>query len=168
MVLIVNTTSDKELSKEFREILEERNTEYEMIEAADMNISPCLGCNFCWLKTPGTCAIKDDYEEILVRAHKVDQLWVITNTALGFMDHKGKNIFDRDYNFFSEECRRFTGPEIYSLPVRIMLDILFKTAFKNTAISLSKKLGCTKPLDYKTLETDEQWTENLAVHQRAV
>lgn len=76
-------------------------------------------------------------------------------------------IFDRDYNFFSEECQRFTGPEIYSLPVRIMLDILFKTAFKNTAISLSKKLGCTKPLDYKTLETDKQWTENLAVHQRA-
>lgn len=95
MVLIVNTTSDKELSKEFREILEERNTEYEMIEAADMNISPCLGCNFCWLKTPGTCAIKDDYEDILVRAHKADQLWVITNTALDFMDHKGKNIFDR-------------------------------------------------------------------------
>ena len=24
-----------------------------------------------------------------------DQLWVISDTALGFLDHKGKNIFDR-------------------------------------------------------------------------
>lgn len=77
-------------------------------------------------------------------------------------------IFDRDCSFFSEECDRFTGAEIYSLPVRIMLDILFKTAFKNTAISLSKKLGCSKPIDYKTLEKDEQWIEDLSVHQSAV
>ncbi|MCR5672792.1 MAG: flavodoxin family protein, partial [Lachnospiraceae bacterium] len=46
-------------------------------------------------KTPGVCSIKDDYEIILKKIIHADQLWVISNTALGFLDHKGKNIFDR-------------------------------------------------------------------------
>ena len=69
--------------------------EFEIVEAADMKISHCIGCNFCWLKTPGICSIKDDYEEILKKMIHADQIWVISGTALGFLDHKGKNIFDR-------------------------------------------------------------------------
>ena len=31
-----------------------------------MNISHCVGCNCCWLKTPGICVIKVDYEQIFI------------------------------------------------------------------------------------------------------
>ncbi len=95
MVLIINTISTKELSQELKRMLTERNTEFEIVEADSMNISPCLGCNFCWLKTPGTCTIKDDYEGILVKMINADQVWIVSDTALGFIDHKGKNIIDR-------------------------------------------------------------------------
>ena len=37
----------------------------------------------------------DDYEIILKRFIHADQAWVISDTALGFLDHKGKNIYDR-------------------------------------------------------------------------
>lgn len=95
MVLIVNTTSDTSVTEEIRKLAGESGSEPEVIEASGLNISHCIGCNYCWLKTPGECSIKDDYEIILKRIIHADQLWVISDTALGFLDHKGKNIFDR-------------------------------------------------------------------------
>ncbi|MCR5687880.1 MAG: flavodoxin family protein [Lachnospiraceae bacterium] len=95
MILIVNTTSDTSVTKEIKERAAGLGLEPEVIEAAGMKISHCIGCNYCWLKTPGVCSVKDDYEIILKKVIHADQLWVISDTALGFLDHKGKNIFDR-------------------------------------------------------------------------
>lgn len=95
MVLIVNTTKDTIITNELQALTGNKGIETEIVEAGDMKISPCIGCNYCWLKTPGVCSIKDDYEEILKKIIKADDLWVISDTALGFIDHKGKNIFDR-------------------------------------------------------------------------
>lgn len=95
MILIVNTSSDTSITEELKRNFEEKHIEAEIVEAAPLRISHCIGCNYCWLKTPGECAIKDDYEIILKKVIHADQLWVISDTALGFLDHKGKNIFDR-------------------------------------------------------------------------
>ena len=38
----------------------------EIIDTSDMKIAHCMGCNQYWLKTPGICAIKDDYEGVLM------------------------------------------------------------------------------------------------------
>ena len=95
MILIVNTTSDKTVTDELKQNIDAVKADVEIIEASTLKISPCIGCNYCWLKTPGECAIKDDYEIILKKIIHADQLWVISDTALGFIDHKGKNIFDR-------------------------------------------------------------------------
>lgn len=109
MILIVNTTTDRTITENLHAELmkkgfsEARTDEsdgkkketYEIVEAGERKISPCIGCNYCWLKTPGICSIKDDYEEILKKMIHADQLWVISETALGFLDHKGKNIYDR-------------------------------------------------------------------------
>ena len=39
--------------------------------------------------------INDDYEQIVELLAKGGQMWVISDTALGFINHKGKNIYDR-------------------------------------------------------------------------
>ncbi|MCR5509144.1 MAG: flavodoxin family protein [Lachnospiraceae bacterium] len=95
MILIVNSTFDDQISKEVSAAALERELDIEVIEAAPLKISHCIGCNHCWLKTPGECSVKDDYEIILKKVIHADQMWVISDTALGFIDHKGKNIFDR-------------------------------------------------------------------------
>ena len=109
MILIVNTTTDRTITENLHAELmkkgfseartegetEKKNSVYEIVEAGERKISPCIGCNYCWLKSPGICSIKDDYEEILKKMIHADQLWVISETALGFLDHKGKNIYDR-------------------------------------------------------------------------
>ncbi len=95
MIVIVNTTSDEAITDTIKQQLAVCKVEAEIIEASNLNIGHCIGCNYCWLKTPGECAVKDDYEEILKKIVHADQLWVISDTALGFINHKGKNIFDR-------------------------------------------------------------------------
>ena len=87
MTVIVNTTDNKDIMKILEKNLFGRSLEYEIFEASDMHISHCRGCNFCWLKTPGVCAIKDDYEKILKELPRASQLWVISDTALGFLNH---------------------------------------------------------------------------------
>lgn len=92
MLLIVNTSSDRKLGEEFKDLTKAKSV---VIDCSDLDIKPCIGCNCCWLKTPGECSIKDDYNNILKQIPEADQLWVISDTALGFIDHKGKNVFDR-------------------------------------------------------------------------
>ena len=63
-VLIVNT-----LPQNHPEALAAIRTLGEKAECRVMNVyekqfRPCVGCNACWLKTPGVCSIRDGYEEI--------------------------------------------------------------------------------------------------------
>lgn len=95
MILIVNTTTDTSVTDDLKNSLAGRGADFEIIEAGGLRISPCIGCNHCWLKTPGECSIKDDFERILKKIVHADQMWVISDTALGFLDHKGKNVYDR-------------------------------------------------------------------------
>ena len=125
MVLIVNTTSDTSVTDTIRSEIEKRSDkaviatsptpDVEIIEAASLNISHCIGCNYCWLKTPGVCTIKDDYEIIMKKVVHADQLWVISDTALGFLDHKGKNIFDRILPIATMYLR-FKGDQMRHVP----------------------------------------------------
>lgn len=96
MILIIDTMSDgkgKQVETALRK--EGRQGDFEYIDATGMNISHCLGCNYCWLKTPGQCVIKDDYEAILKKMSKADQVWILSDTKFGFVTYRAKNIVDR-------------------------------------------------------------------------
>ena len=63
-----------------------QENDIEVINTSDMKIAHCVGCNQCWLKTPGICAFKDDYETILKKLVQVDNLWIVSDTRFGFLD----------------------------------------------------------------------------------
>ena len=69
--------------------------DHKIIHACEMDVHPCVGCNACWLKTPGICSVKDGYEEILKAYLEYDATVFLCGTALGFVDHRMKNIIDR-------------------------------------------------------------------------
>ena len=96
MILLIDTTNEgigKKIASELAN--SSRGKSYEYIDASNMNISHCVGCNFCWLKTPGQCVIKDEYEPLLKKMSKADQVWLISDTKFGFVSYKTKNIVDR-------------------------------------------------------------------------
>lgn len=97
MILMIDSTR-KHIGNQIAEELLHRggnSDEFELIDITGMHISHCVGCNYCWLKTPGICAIKDDYEPILKKMSKAHQVWLISDTHFGFVSYQTKNIVDR-------------------------------------------------------------------------
>lgn len=60
-----------------------------------MKISHCIGCNDCWIKTPGLCCIKDDYEQVLLSILQAERVIFLTDTKLGFVCSQMKHMIDR-------------------------------------------------------------------------
>ena len=75
--------------------LEQTVPEVRVIHAYEKNFRPCVGCNACWLKTPGVCSIRDGYEELLQAYLEYDAVVFLAGTALNFVDHRMKNVIDR-------------------------------------------------------------------------
>ena len=97
MVLMVDTTTKHTGKAIAEELLRSGETAagFELIDTTRLHISHCAGCNYCWLKTPGVCVIQDDYEPILRKMSKADQVWLISDTHFGFVSWQTKNIVDR-------------------------------------------------------------------------
>lgn len=94
--LIVNTLTDND--EDVEGIIKELTEKYDVMEVlntSSMDIKGCIGCNYCWLKTPGICSVKDDYEELLKKYLQVDRVIFIADTSLGFVSSRMKNIIDR-------------------------------------------------------------------------
>ena len=67
----------------------------QIIHAYEQSFRPCVGCNACWLVTPGVCTVKDGYEELLKAYLHYDAVLFLSGTALNFVDHRMKNLIDR-------------------------------------------------------------------------
>ncbi len=93
MTIILNTIEEKSVLEQISNLIQDN--EREIVNTSDMKIAHCMGCNQCWLKTPGVCAIKDDYESILKKLVKADNLWLVSDTKFGFLDYKSKRMMDR-------------------------------------------------------------------------
>ncbi len=95
MSLLVVNTLPAEKAQAAIDRLTARSAESRVIHTQPLNIRPCIGCNACWLKTPGRCAMRDDYEEILKAYLEYDAAVFLSGTALNFVDHRMKNLVDR-------------------------------------------------------------------------
>ena len=95
-LLIVNTLpEDDPAVSSALEALGRGAEEVRVIHTYEKNLRPCIGCNACWLVTPGICAVKDGYEELLEAYLAYDATIFLSGTALNFVDHRMKNVIDR-------------------------------------------------------------------------
>jgi len=94
--LVVSTLPEIDnKTNEFINSLKVKAIDTEVLETNKYKIGNCIGCNNCWLKTPGVCAVKDDWEILFKKFLKSDYVIFITEARLGFISHKMKNIVDR-------------------------------------------------------------------------
>ena len=61
----------------------------------------CIGCFACWLKTPGRCMIKDEYQGMGEKISKVDELLIISKATFGSYSSVVKNVLDRSISYVS-------------------------------------------------------------------
>ena len=95
MTIVINTLEAGVYTEQINALLANNDFDIEIIDTANMKIAHCMGCNQCWLKTPGVCAIKDDYETIIKKLVSADNVWLVSDTKVGFIDYRGKRILDR-------------------------------------------------------------------------
>ncbi|MBO4689078.1 MAG: NAD(P)H-dependent oxidoreductase [Clostridiales bacterium] len=62
-------------------------------------------------------------------------------------------IYGRDSAFESEECKAFTGPEIFPAYIRLLVGVLFKTVVKKGFNKMAADWGCTRPLTDRPYES---------------
>ena len=58
-------------------------------------IKHCIGCFGCWLKTPGQCVLKDDYNNMGELGGKAEELTVISKCVYGTYSPFVRNVLDR-------------------------------------------------------------------------
>lgn len=63
-------------------------------------------------------------------------------------------LFAEGDGFFREEAKKFTGPEYFSLPMRLIMQFVFKTFAKKSFQKAAASWGCHTPLDEKVWETE--------------
>ena len=71
--------------------------EYEgwTVVSDDGSIRPCTGCFGCWNRTPGTCVVRDGYENMGLLIHRAEEVLVISRYRYGGFSGFVKNVFDR-------------------------------------------------------------------------
>lgn len=69
------------------------NTRY--IDLSSMNITNCIGCFKCWVKTPGKCCLRDDATKVYPVIAQCDKLMYITRTKYGGYDSIMKRMLER-------------------------------------------------------------------------
>lgn len=55
----------------------------------------CIGCFGCWLKTPGTCIIKDGFENMGKKLSEIEEFILISKATFGSYSSPVKNVLDR-------------------------------------------------------------------------
>ena len=95
-LLVVNVLPKDDLTAQAAiQSLKHSAANVQVIHAYEQDFRPCAGCNACWLVTPGICAVKDGYEELLKAYLQYDAVLFLSGTALNFVDFRMKNLIDR-------------------------------------------------------------------------
>jgi multimeric flavodoxin WrbA len=100
LILNGNPSGDKSDIDRYIESLanEMRSAGYDtdVLVLRDLNIKPCIGCFNCWLKTPGTCSIRDDAAEVSRQYIAADHVILASPLIMGFLSSLLKNTMDRN------------------------------------------------------------------------
>ncbi len=66
---------------------------------ASPKMAPCRGFYDCWLRTPGTCALHDGFENLGQQIGRCDDLIIVSKSLYGGYSKEIKNALDRSISF---------------------------------------------------------------------
>lgn len=90
----------------------------------------------------GGCLVKGDNFGIRILDEKKQEQVTKPYQAMGA-------LFAQGDGFFREEAKEFTGLEYFSLPMRLIMQVVFKTFAKKMFQKAAASWGCNTPLDEK-------------------
>ena len=97
------------LSEQFIKGAEENGHEITVLDAAHMNLHPCIGCGKCGMN--GTCVHKDDNSKIRDSLLTTDMVVFVTPIYYFGMSAQLKTVIDRFYSYTTQ----LSGKKPFSL-----------------------------------------------------
>ncbi len=88
-----------DLGQEEFTVLEPPSTGDTIVISDHGKIRPCIGCFGCWIKTPGVCIIKDDYQSMGELLSKCDEIIIISRCVYGSYSPFIRNVLDRSISY---------------------------------------------------------------------
>ncbi len=95
----------------------------------------------------GGCLVKGDNFGIRIVDEKTQAQLTKPYQAMG-------RLFAEGEGFFREEAKKFTGPEYFPLPARLLIGLIHRTLGKKMFQKVAASWGCNTPLDEKVWETN--------------
>lgn len=80
-----------------------------VIVLRDLKISPCTGCFNCWLKTAGTCTIRDDARDVTRQYIAAEHVIFASPLIMGFPSALLKNAMDRNISIMHPHLEEVDG-----------------------------------------------------------
>ena len=96
MKLLIHDLTEDQCAKTGLSDLSDK--EYIIIKAKRIE-KYCVGCFGCWLKTPGTCIVKDEFQHMGENIAKADELVIISKSSFGSYSSAVKNVLDRSISY---------------------------------------------------------------------
>lgn len=172
-ITIINGVHDATFAKHERTIAKaiahySRKNHIDYFIIRKLNVSTCIGCFGCWVKTPGVCIIKDDMEAIVKSMAKTDFVLYISPLITGFITTQLKMVLDRSIpillpiiKIYNGEChhpKRYDNPfnigivllhhgHIVDEEASITFDIFDRTARNMHAEKVLKRTATSKDLE---------------------
>jgi multimeric flavodoxin WrbA len=105
--------------------MREKGARLQIVQLADLDINPCIGCFTCYADTPGECIHQDDMPALTERLRSADMMVLATPVYLDGMTSWGKIFVDRlvtclDPHFQQDDVGLF-HPLRGKLPKKIFL-----------------------------------------------
>lgn len=97
LLIINNLPKTDEKAQKAIGKLTEKSEKTQVIQASELNVSNCIGCKACLVKTPGVCCLKDDYKRIEELILNYDNIIYISETSLNFLDYSTIRLFERQF-----------------------------------------------------------------------
>lgn len=69
----------------------------------------CTGCFGCWVRTPGSCVIRDALGDLGALLARTDELWVVSKNAFGGLSPLVKRALDRSIGYLHPDFRVTRG-----------------------------------------------------------
>ena len=90
MKLVIHDLSEKVFKRLFPEL--PKNV---TVLSPDKTVHPCIGCLCCFVRTPGYCILRDDYQQMGEVVSKISDMVIISRNCFGSFSPYVKNVIDR-------------------------------------------------------------------------
>lgn len=81
--------------RELKTIIESNDYNLNALDVSTLSIKPCQGCFHCWIKTPGSCVLKDDGNTVAHQYINSETVILLSRISFGGYSSQIKCAMDR-------------------------------------------------------------------------